>query len=82
VILLQLLDPLGVILLVSFVREFLVACFPIALVKAVALSVPLVASDDAGGIEGGSGAYDLMCEKLFVNCFAIPCADKILVFHY
>ena len=50
-IFLQFLDPLAVCLFVSLVWEILVGFFAVAVLKAMALGMPLVASDSAGRIE-------------------------------
>ena len=81
-IFLQLLDPLCVSLFVSFVLETLVARLSFALVEAMSLGVPLVAGDNARGIERGSGTYNLACEKLSINGLAIPSTYKILIFYH
>ena len=72
---LEFFDPLGICLLVTLVSEILVAAFPFALFKTMALCVPFVASDEAGGVEGRSVLDDCAGEKLFVDRFAIPLAN-------
>ena len=50
-ILLQFFDPLAVCLLVSLVREILVGFLAVTVLKAMALGMPLIASDNAGRVE-------------------------------